>query len=77
MYIHVNVTAGAREDKLEKISETRFKVKVKAKAERNMANKAVIDIVAGYLGVPEKSIRIINGHNSPSKLVTVSILENS
>lgn len=76
MYIHVNVTAGAREDSLEIVGENRYKIKTKAKAERNMANKAVVAMVAKHLVVPAKAVRIINGGNSPSKLISVLISEN-
>lgn len=71
MYIKVRVIAGAREDKIEKIKETEFKLWVKAKAERNMANKRVIELVAAYLGVPTSKVLIINGHASPSKLLSI------
>lgn len=71
MYLKVKVIAGAREDKIEKIKETEFKLWVKPKAERNMANKRVIELVAEHLGLPVNKVLIINGHTSPSKLLSI------
>lgn len=71
MFIHVKVMAGAREEKVEQKSETRFEVKIKEKAERNMANQRVIQIFKVWYGTGK--VRIINGHQSPSKLLSVDV----
>jgi hypothetical protein len=71
MYIKVKVTAGAKKEKLERISSDHFEVSVKEKAERNMANRRVIELIANFFEVPEGKIRIINGHHSPGKILSV------
>lgn len=71
MYIKVTVVAGARVESLEEVGEARFKISVKEKAERNMANTRVIELVASHFGVPTSKIRIINGHQHPSKLISI------
>lgn len=71
MYLHVSVTAGAKHDEIKKISDDHFEISVRAKAERNLANKRVLELVADYLKISVKQIRIINGHHSPSKLLSV------
>lgn len=71
MYLHVSVTAGAKTDKVEQINSDHFKISVRAKAERNLANKKVLELVANFLKIPTNKIRIINGHHSPSKLLSV------
>ena len=63
---------GEKKEKVEKISPTVFKIAVKEKAERNLANRRVLQIVAGCLRVPIKKIRIISGHHAPSKLIFVT-----
>ncbi|MEI6480016.1 MAG: DUF167 family protein [bacterium] len=73
MYIHVKVTAGAKEEMVEQKSETRFVVKIKEKAERNMANERVVQIFKVWYGTGK--VRIINGHHSPSKLLSIDIDE--
>jgi len=70
-YIHIKVTAGARKESFEKKSEDHFEISVKEKAERNMANTRVLELVAKYFKVPLKKVRIVNGHRHPSKLIVV------
>jgi uncharacterized protein YggU (UPF0235/DUF167 family) len=71
MYIHVKVTAGRKEEKIEKKSDTQFVVSVREKAERNMANKRIIEIFQEIYNTGK--VRIINGHHSTSKLLSVDI----
>lgn len=73
MYIKVKVTAGARKEKLVQISEDHFEVSVREKAERNMANTRVRELIAGFFGVPAGKAKLISGHHSPGKIFTVDI----
>ena len=70
-YIHVKVTAGARKESWKKKSEDHFEVSVCEKAERNLANARVLELLAGHLKVSANKIRIVNGHRHPSKLIAV------
>ncbi|MBF8250256.1 MAG: hypothetical protein HW400_857 [Candidatus Levybacteria bacterium] len=70
-YVHVKVTAGARKENFRKISEDHFEVSVKEKAERNMANARVLEIVAKHFKVSVSRARIVNGHRHSSKLLVV------
>jgi len=71
MYIKVKVTAGARKETFEKISDDHFEVAVKEKAERNMANKRVMELVADFFELPIGKVKIISGHHSPGKILSV------
>lgn len=71
MYIHVKVTAGAKEEKIEKKSDTQFVVFVREEAERNMANKRIVEIFRELYETGK--VRITNGHHSSSKLLSVDI----
>jgi len=78
MYIHVKVTAGAGKEELKprlnrtrQESEDHFEISVCEKAERNMANARVLEIVAEHFKVPVNKVRIVNGHRHPSKLLVV------
>lgn len=71
MYIHVKVTAGAKKEIWKKKSEDHFEVSVKEKAERNMANNRVLELVGEHFSVPVSKIRIVNGHRHPSKLLVI------
>lgn len=73
MYLSVKVTAGAKKEMIKKRTDTRFDVSVREKAEHNQANARVLEIMAEELGVSRKLVRIVNGHQSPSKLLFVDI----
>ncbi|OGI65501.1 hypothetical protein A3A95_03150 [Candidatus Nomurabacteria bacterium RIFCSPLOWO2_01_FULL_39_18] len=70
-YIHVKVTAGAGKESFAKKSDDHFELSVKEKAERNMANTRVLELVAKYFKVSISKVRIVNGHHHPSKLLVV------
>lgn len=70
-YIHVKVSAGAKQETFKKKNEDHFLVSVKEKAERNIANLRVLELMALYFKVPVNKVRIINGHKHPSKLLIV------
>ena len=71
IYIRVKVEARDKKEEIKQISEDHFEIKVKEKAERNMANKKVLEIVADYFQIPKGKVRIVNGHQSPSKLLVL------
>jgi len=73
MHIKVEVTAGAKKEKFESHSTGSFVVHVKEKAERNMANRRVRELLAEYLGVPVGKIRIVKGHRSSHKLFDIQM----
>lgn len=70
MYIKVRVFAGSKKEELKKISDTHFEARVKEKAERNMANRKVVELVRRHFKAAG-DVRIINGHHSPSKILSV------
>jgi len=73
MYIKVTVYAGNKKEELIRKNETAFDMKVKEKAERNMANDKVCELIAAQFEVSRKKVRIINGHHSPKKMLSVDI----
>jgi uncharacterized protein YggU (UPF0235/DUF167 family) len=71
MFIKVRVTAGAKKEIFEAVSKDTFKVSVKEPAERNLANGRVIELVARHFGVAKGKVRIVNGHQQPSKILSI------
>ena len=69
MYVKVRVIAGAKKEKVFKESEHHFAISIKEPAERNMANRRVIEIVAREYGVLASQVRILTGHHRPNKLL--------
>ena len=76
MYIKVKVQAGAKKEEIKKKAKDSYIISVKEKAERNMANIRVCEIIASVFKVSIKNVRIINGHQSPSKMISINLPEN-
>ena len=70
MYLKVVITPSARREKVTEDGKA-LRIEVREPAERNLANTRVREIVAERLGVSVKQVRIINGHQSRSKLLSV------
>lgn len=72
MYIKVRVMAGARKEKIEKKYEDTYHISVKEKAQMNLVNNRVCQIIASLYDISIKSVRIIKGHQSPSKILSIN-----
>jgi uncharacterized protein YggU (UPF0235/DUF167 family) len=71
MYIKVRVITKAKEDKIEEISGDTFKVWTKMPAEQNLANEAVLRMVKNHFPQYNGDVRMVSGHHSPSKILSV------
>ncbi len=71
MYIKVKVFTEAKKEKIVKKSKDHFDIFVKESAERNLANKKVLELVRDYFKVYNGNVRIVRGHHSPSKIISV------
>ena len=69
MYLKLKVIPDAKVEKVEHLSDDTLRIWVTAPAENNRANSRVIEIL--HQEYPHKSIRIISGHHSPSKIVSI------
>jgi uncharacterized protein YggU (UPF0235/DUF167 family) len=67
--LRVRVNAGAKREKIVKKNNDEFLISVKEKAERNMANKRVMDILQGMLNV--KRIKLVSGHRKQNKVFDI------
>lgn len=66
-YVKVRVHAGCRRESAERVKDY-WVVSVREHAERGEANRRVKEILAQKLTVPERSLRLVKGATSPSKL---------
>jgi uncharacterized protein YggU (UPF0235/DUF167 family) len=71
MYIRVSVSAGAKKEVFKKVKNDSFLASVKEPAEQNQANRRVLELVASHFRILPKQIRIISGHHSPSKILSL------
>jgi uncharacterized protein YggU (UPF0235/DUF167 family) len=76
MYIKVRAQASSKKEKIMKKNKDTYIISVKEPAERNLANKRICEIVASLFNVSIRSVRIINGHQSPSKILSVNLPQN-
>ena len=73
MYIKVHVVAGAKRETVERRTNDIFDVSVREPAERNLANRRVLEIIAIELKIPVGKARIVSGHHSSHKILSVMI----
>ncbi len=73
MYIKVRVKADAKHELVTKKARDHFEIFVKEKAERNMANRRVCELIAREYVIPIGKVKIISGHHSPSKILSVDV----
>ena len=73
-YIKVKVKAGQRKEEIIEKKENTFEISVREKAERNMANERVIELIANHFDIPKNKVRIVNGHHHPSKMLVIEMV---
>ncbi|MCK4918347.1 MAG: DUF167 domain-containing protein [Candidatus Pacebacteria bacterium] len=73
MYIKVKVFPKAKKEELKKINKEGncFEIRVKEKAEKNLANTRVLELLSEYFEINKKDISIINGHHHSVKLLRI------
>lgn len=71
MYIKVFVTPGAKKEKVEEKGETLL-ISVREPAMGNRANDRVRELIALREGKPLGKVRILTGHRSRVKMVSIS-----
>lgn len=71
MYIKVFVTPGAKREKVEEKGEDLL-ISVREQAQGNRANDRVREIVAERTGAPLGKVRILTGHHSRAKMISIS-----
>lgn len=72
MEIAVKVVPGASRSRVMGLLGDALKVQVAAPPEKGKANAAVIELIAGALGVAAKAVEIVAGQTTPNKRVKVS-----
>lgn len=72
MYIKVIVTPGAKREKVEEKGETLL-ISVRERAVGNHANDRVRELIALRVGQPLGKVRILTGHRSRVKMISVTI----
>ncbi|KKW39384.1 MAG: hypothetical protein UY89_C0024G0005 [Parcubacteria group bacterium GW2011_GWA1_54_9] len=71
MYIKVFVTPGAKREKVGEKNDA-LVISVREPASNNMANTRVREIIAMRVGKPVGKVRILTGHRSRVKMVSIN-----
>lgn len=69
MYLKIKVIPDSKKEKVEKLKDNEYRMWIKVPAENNLANTRVIELCREMF--PDTFIRIVSGHRSPSKIVSV------
>lgn len=73
MIIEIVVKTKQREQRIEKIDDTHYKVFVKSSPIQNKANLEILNLLSEYFDIPKSSIRIKLGKTSSKKIVEIAI----
>lgn len=74
--LNVKVVPGSSRDQIVGWLGDALKIKVMAPPEKGAANNAVIGLLAKTLGLSTNAIHIESGHASPTKVITVTGLDD-
>lgn len=70
--LRVRVSPGAKKEGLLGVYREALKVSVRAPPEKGRANRAVVDLLAGALGVPASRLAVVSGMTRRDKIVSVA-----
>ena len=71
MLYHVKVIPNSKKEKIDRIDENTFRIKLNALAIEGKANKALIKILSKILDIKQNQITIVSGKKSQHKIVEV------
>jgi uncharacterized protein (TIGR00251 family) len=71
MLIKVKVFPEAKKEGVVKRADDEFEVRVKERAEKGRANRAVISVLANYFKISESKIRLIKGFKERNKIFEI------
>ncbi len=72
MRILIEVKPNSTQNKIEKITESVYKIWVSAPPIEGKANKAIIELLAKHFKIAKSLITIKNGKSSKTKVVEIS-----
>lgn len=72
MYVRARVTPGAKRERIELRGEGEYDIAVREPARQNLANTRVRELIARALGVAPGAVRLIAGHRSGVKVMSIT-----
>ncbi len=71
MFLRITAIPGAKREELVKEKEDSWRIAVREPAQNNLANDRIRTLVARELSVSLSKVRILTGHHSRSKMISV------
>lgn len=71
--LNVRVHPKSRKQEITKLDERRYRIDVTSAPLKGEANREVCRLIARFLGVPISKVKIIRGHKSRNKLISVEV----
>ena len=69
--ILIEVKPNSKQEKIEKITDSVYKIHVRAPARDNLANSAVIQLLAKHFKIAKSLISIKTGKTSKTKVIVI------
>jgi len=74
MKIHVTAKPAAKENKIEEVGESEFRIFVTEPPIQGRANGAIIELLADHFGVSKSEVRLTSGFKSRQKIFEISAI---
>lgn len=71
MRLYIKVIPRSYQNKIEKIGENQYKIKITAHPVDGKANEMLIDLLADHFGVAKSCVAIIGGKTAKTKIVEI------
>lgn len=72
MKLFITVKPKSKDERVERINDTHFVVRVKAPAHEGNANKATVKALSQHFDVSPSQVEIVSGHTSRKKVVAIN-----
>jgi uncharacterized protein YggU (UPF0235/DUF167 family) len=69
--IRVKAFPDAKRECIEEVGPNQLRIFVREPAERNLANKRVLTLVANFYEIPQNRLKIITGHHGQNKMIEI------
>jgi uncharacterized protein YggU (UPF0235/DUF167 family) len=69
--VRVKAFPDSPKESIEETAPGSFRIFVREPAERNEANRRILEVLALHLGLPPSRLRMIKGHKEPAKLIEI------
>jgi len=71
MLIKVKVFPDSNKESVTRKTEESYRIEVREKAVRGEANRAVVKLLASYLGILPSKVRLVRGSKKPNKIFEI------